>query len=374
MDLERWINNTLILQAIPAPTLEEAERAGSMLASLRAAGLEQVQQDGLGNVLACLPGGDAAPLLVSAHLDTVFARDTDLSARRTRTRIVGPGVGDNAVALGALLELAHDLRAQPPAGDIWLVANVGEEGLGNLRGMREVVANFGDRIGAYIILEGMAFGHIYHRALPSRRFRISSRTKGGHSWIHRGRASAIHSLVKVGAQLLEIPLPSGRPTSLNIGTIEGGRSINSIADAASMQLDLRSESEPALERIEQAVTQVVQQASDGKRTFELDLIGSRPGGALAAEHPLVQAAADSLIAVGESNLYLEAGSTDASIPLHRGLPAVCVGLTKGGDAHSMSEYIELRPMEQGYQALLELIRRAFALQSAATAPKSSPSN
>lgn len=361
MDLQRWIDSTLTIQAIPAPTFDEAERAAYMRQEFEAAQLQDVHHDRLGNVYGHVSGGSAPPILVSAHLDTVFGHGTDLRARQTRTRIVAPGVGDNAVALGALIELAHDVSELRPAGDLWLVANVGEEGLGNLCGMREVVAQLADRIAFYVVLEGMALGHIYHRALPVRRYRLTANTRGGHSWIHRGRTSAIHALVRLAGQLLEIPLPNGARTTLNIGTIDGGRSINSIADGAMMELDLRSESMDSLDRLDQAVQATVSEAANSGQRLELELIGVRPAGELPSGHPLVQAAAQALTAAGEQDQFLEAGSTDASIPLHRGLPAVCVGVTKGGEAHTLDEYIELNPMPHGYRALRELIERAFAI-------------
>ncbi len=363
MDLQRWITSTLDIQAIPSPTFDEAERAAHMQRAFEAAGLEQVHQDQLGNVYACVPGGAAPAILVSAHLDSVFDRDTDLHAKRTQARITAPGIGDNAVALGALLELAEDLRADPPAGDLWLVANVGEEGLGNLNGMREVVSQLEGQVSAYLVLEGMAFGHICHRALPARRYRLSATTRGGHSWLHRGRASAVHGLLRLGQALLELELPGAPNTSLNIGTIQGGRSINSIADAASFELDLRSESERALEQLDRSLQGLVRGAASDQLGLELELIGVRPGGQLPTDHPLVQAAVDSLHAVGEHHQHLEAGSTDASVPLQRSLPAVCVGLTRGGEAHTLREYIELGPMADGYRALRELIDRAFSIDS-----------
>lgn len=361
MELERWITSTLAIQAIPAPTFDEAERAAYLQRGFEAAQLDQIHQDQLGNVYACISGGDAPAVLVSAHLDTVFARGTDLRAKRTPSRIVAPGIGDNAVALGALLELAVDLRESPPAGDLWLIANVGEEGLGNLSGMREVVSRLSDQISAYLVLEGMAFGHICHRALPARRYRLTAATRGGHSWLHRGRPSAVHGLIQLSQQLLQLELPGAPRTSLNIGTIHGGRSINSIADSATLELDLRSESERALEQLDRSIARTVQQAAGERLALELELIGVRPGGELPADHPLVQAAVESLESVGEHQQHLEAASTDASVPLQRGLPAVCVGLTRGGEAHTLREFIELKPMADGYQALRGLIDRAFNL-------------
>lgn len=361
MDLDRWIGLTLAIQSIPAPTFDESERAAFLRSEFSSLGVVQVDQDDIGNIFARVPGADAPPLIVSAHLDTVFPDNTELSHRQTRSRLIGPGIGDNSVALAALLELGRDLQDRRLAGDVWLVANVGEEGLGNLRGMREVVARFGDQVTAYLVLEGMALGHIYHRALPVRRYRVTVYTKGGHSWIHAGRASALHKLVRVGAQLLDMRIPSDPRTTLNIGRIEGGLSINSIAHAATLEIDVRSESEATLEGLDRQLRQLIMRVHTGEAKVELALVGSRPGGDLAADHPLVLAALQSLTRSGEREAYLEYGSTDASVPLNRGIPAVCVGITKGGEAHTTREYIEIGPMPKGYMAILDLVETTFTL-------------
>jgi len=361
MELDRWIERTLEIQSIPAPTFYEAERAEFLESQFEALGVTQLARDDVGNLYAQIPGEDAPPLIVSAHLDTVFAGDTDLTHQRTHSRLTGPGVGDNSVALASLLELGEDLQILDLAGDVWLVANVGEEGLGNLRGMREVVARFGDKVTAYVILEGMALGHIYHRALPVRRYRITLRAEGGHSWIHAGRTSAIHKLIEVGGQLLDLRLPSNPRTTLNIGRIEGGRSINSIADSAVLEIDMRSESESSLKEMDKRLRRLVKNIHLGNAEIDLVQVGSRPGGELAADHPLVLAALNSLKKTGEREALLEFGSTDASVPLNRGFPAVCVGITKGGEAHTIREYIEIQPMRKGYSAVLDLIETAFSL-------------
>lgn len=360
MDLERWIERTLTIQSIPAPTFGEAERAEHLRTELAQVGVTDLEHDGVNNLLARIPGGNDPPVIVSAHLDSVFDIATDLTHRRTRSRLIGPGVGDNAVALAALVELASDLLDRTSAGDVWLVANVAEEGLGNLLGMREVVERFGKQVSAYIVLEGMALGHIYHRALPVRRYRITLSARGGHSWIHSGRASALHELLNLGNGLLELSLPDEPRTTLNVGRIEGGRSINSIADRAMLEIDMRSESEATIKDLGQQVLDLVGRHKGGAE-IEIELVGSRPGGELASDHPLVRAAVQSLASAGEKESYLEFGSTDANLPLHRGFPAICFGVTKGGEAHTLGEYIEIRPMRRGYSAVLNLIESTFSL-------------
>ncbi len=219
--------------------------------------------DEVGNVYARLPGsGSSRPLVVSAHLDTVFPLSTDLHVTRRSSNpgaaptnveglalstVEGPGIGDNSLGVAGLFGLLWELNSSSAQiagstlpGDIWLVANVGEEGLGNLCGMRAVVDRFGDRPLAYLIVEGMALGQIYHRGLGVQRYRITVDTPGGHSWVDYGRPSAIHVLGEIIYRLSNLSLPRVPRTTLNIGTISGGTSINTIAAHAQLELDLRS--------------------------------------------------------------------------------------------------------------------------------------
>ncbi|MGD8814419.1 MAG: M20/M25/M40 family metallo-hydrolase [Anaerolineales bacterium] len=363
MDLERWIENTLKIQAIPAPTFHEAERSAYIKHALMRDGIRDVDQDDMANVYARVPGGHASPVIVSAHLDTVFPFETSLESKRTKHQLAGPGIGDNAVALAALVELAHELPSKQLDGDVWLVANVAEEGLGNLQGMLRVVDRFTDCVSAYLVLEGMILGHIFHRGLPVHRYRIRVLTSGGHSWIHAGRPSAIHIMTQINSELLRISLPHCPRTILNIGNIEGGTTVNTIAPSCQVQIDLRSEDPDVLTSLSRQVVHAAQQHERSGVTIEVDRIGERPGGGLPADHPLVMAARQALRRVGEENVQLQIGSTDASLPLSRGIPAVCVGLTRGKNAHSPDELIHIDPMPRGYAALLDLIQASFVLDS-----------
>ena len=351
MILQRWIDNTLKIQSIAAPTFHEAGRSRFMSEVFLSLNLPDVTTDEDHNVFARISGESAKPLIVTAHLDSVFPIDTDLQTRRKRDRIFGPGIGDNAVALAALIELAYDHADSRPPNDIWLVANVGEEGLGNLLGMRKVVERFNNDVLAYLVLEGMALGHIYHRGLPIHRYRLRAKTTGGHAWIHTGRTSAIHHCCLLGASFSRIALPDGPRWSLNIGRIEGGASINTIAPEAWMELDLRAENGETLESLDKLVFDVVNQHSDNEVTIEVEQIGHRPAGELPADHPLVLAACQALHEAGIRDCLLDSGSTDASLPLSLDLPAICIGLTYGAGAHSMEEYIEIQPLKHGYRAL-----------------------
>jgi tripeptide aminopeptidase len=362
MELNRLISNTLAIQAIPAPTFGEGRRAGFIHQAFSEAGLAMVETDSIGNVYGVIRGGSAPPVVLSAHLDTVFEEQANVKAKLEGERLVGPGVGDNAIALAALIELAHDLPGAGPPGEVWLVADVCEEGLGNLRGMKQVADRFGKHVSAYICLEGMALGYIYHRALPVHRFRVTATTTGGHAWIHAGRPSAIHTVLRMGSGLLGLVDASVVRTTLNVGKIGGGTTINSIARKAWMEIDLRSESARVLQALREQVAAYAMSFADRDVHIEVETIGERPGGELSQGHPLVQAARRALEDVGETRVSLEMGSTDASVPLSRGLAGICVGLTRGGEAHSLQEFVELEPLERGYRSVVNLTLAALRLE------------
>jgi len=239
-------------------------------------------------------------------------------------------------------------------------ANVGEEGLGDLRGMREVVNHFNGDVTAYLILEGMALGQIYYRALGVERYRIEITGPGGHSWVDYGKPSAINELARLIVKLTGIPLPDTPRTSLNVGVVSGGTSVNTIAGHAQMELDLRSEGEQALARLVAQVERILEEAKTPGVNIEQQLIGSRPVGALSIDHPLVQLARRELLKIG-INPNMAIGSTDANIPLSRGLPAVCIGITRGAGAHTPGEFIYLEPLEGGLQCLVSIVRKAFEI-------------
>lgn len=359
----RVLDVAVAIQQIPAPPFGESQRSAFFLERFRVEGLEAVEMDELGNVYGCLPGGGAdRPVVVSAHLDTVFPYGVDLQVRREAEKIFGPGIGDNCLGLAGLFGLLWCLRQATEAselpGDLWLVANVGEEGLGDLRGMRAVVDRFGDRPRAYIILEGMALGQVYHRALGVQRFRITVNTHGGHSWVDYGRPSAIHELARLVNDLAAIQPPAQPRSTLNVGIITGGTSVNTIAAQAHLELDLRSEGSAALHELVRQVETLVKAANRPGVDVTLELIGRRPAGKLAGTHPLVRLAKRSLQQVGlHPNLTI--GSTDANIPLSRGLPAICIGLSTGFGAHTKHEYINTAPLPQGLAQVESVVRGCF---------------
>ena len=363
--LARILDMAMDIQQIPAPSLDELKRGEFVRAHFEAEGLTDVFVDEVGNVLARLPGEGTAPaVVVSAHLDTVFPASTPLDIHREGDRICGPGIGDNSLGVAGLFGLLWMLKGDKAGDggrlvsslphDLWLVANVGEEGLGNLRGMRAVVDRFGESVLAYLILEGMALGQVYHRALGVERYRIEISTQGGHSWVDYGRPSAIHELAALVTELDALAIPNEPRTSLNVGTISGGVSINTIAPLAYLELDLRSEGASELDSLSRQVKKLVKAVNRPGVETGIQLIGERPAGEIAVEHPLVKLASQCLIHQGlQPNLAV--GSTDANLPLSRGLPAVCVGLTSGYGAHTTNEYIYTQPLAQGMEQFLSLV-------------------
>jgi acetylornithine deacetylase/succinyl-diaminopimelate desuccinylase-like protein len=355
--LDRLLDLTIQIQQIPAPTFHEAERASFLRRRFSDEGLNDVEIDTIGNVYARLPGaGDAPPLVVSAHIDTVFPADTDLSIRSEEDKIIGPGIGDNSLGVAGLFGLVWTLRQRGISlpGDLWLVANVCEEGVGDLRGMRAVVDRFGDATLAYIVLEGLALGQIYHRGLGVRRYRISTHTEGGHSWAEYGKPSAIHQIAGLVTALDTITLPETPRTSLNVGTIAGGTSVNTIAARACIELDLRSEKAETLSEVVKKVEALVTESCRDAVRFEMETIGDRPIGEIKRDHPLVQLAKQALEAEGiEPNFNI--GSTDANIPLSRGMASICIGLTVGGGAHTMEEHLQIKPIRHGLEQLVTVV-------------------
>jgi acetylornithine deacetylase/succinyl-diaminopimelate desuccinylase-like protein len=362
--ISRLLDLTVELQQIPAPTFHEGPRAEFVRRRFEAEGLTDVGMDEVGNVCACRAADEGRttkdrkrPVIVTAHLDTVFPPSVDLTVHREETRVSGPGIGDNCAGLAGLFGLLWALREGGISlpGDVWLVGNVCEEGLGDLRGMKAVVERFGAEVQAYIVLEGMALGQIYHRGLGVRRYRIRVQTAGGHSWIDYGKPSAVHELARLSAGLTRIDVPNEPRSSLNIGVIAGGTSVNTIAAEAALELDLRSESPGALEALGEQVERISESANQQGVEVTAEVIGRRPAGGIPADAPLVRLAEEVLRSLGE-NPRRNIGSTDANIPLSRGLPAITIGLTTGGGAHTVHEYINTAPLSRGLDQVVRLVQ------------------
>jgi acetylornithine deacetylase/succinyl-diaminopimelate desuccinylase-like protein len=364
----RTLEEQVRLTEIPAPPFGEEARGRAMAGLMVEAGLERVETDGVGNVLGWYGRPGTAPVVVAAHLDTVFPEGTDVAVRRVGDRLVGPGIGDDGRGLAAILALARALRA---AGarfrrPLLVAATVGEEGRGDLRGVRHLFGprGLGRFAAAFVSLDGAGSRRIVNRAVGARRWRATVRGPGGHSWVDWGVANPLHALGRAVSGLDGIPRPPG--VTLSVGRLEGGRSVNAIPEDAWMELEIRSPDPSDLEetapRVEGAVARAVEAVNrsrrDGTRALalEMEIVGDRPAGCTAPETPLVQAAAAATRSLGRRPL-LALSSTDANVPMSLGIPAVTMGAGgEGGQAHTLEEWYRNRDGPDGIlRAVLTLL-------------------
>lgn len=349
------------IQQISAPTFHEEKRSLFSRDFFQVDGLRDVDLDEVGNVYACVPGErSGAPLVLTAHMDSVFPASFPLTLDRQPARITGPGIGDNALGLSTLLNLPRILREcnLKLPGDVWLVATVCEEGLGNLRGMQAVTERFNDRPVAYISLEGIGFGNVLHRGLGVERYRIHVHTAGGHSWVDYGNPSAVHELISLANKITGLRIPRRPRTTMNVGTIQGGTSINTIAATASLELDLRSENARNLQDLTEKVLQTAGSVARTGVDVEVERIGWRPAGSIPADHSLVSLCEEIIRDLGV-NPHLDIASTEANLPLSLGYPSVTLGLTTGDRAHSAQEYINIAPLDKGLSQIIQVLERAW---------------
>jgi tripeptide aminopeptidase len=367
---KQWINEQhLQLCRVPASTFFEQRRAEWMLAQFRALGCI-ARIDRGGNVIAHLQENRTGPYVaLTAHLDTVLAPRKDEEIYTTPDgRLHGPGTADNGAGLAALLAIARVITSFPDLADdfrnLVFVANVGEEGEGNLSGMRYLCrqSTTGGRIQSFLILDGPNIDHVTSQALASRRFDVTISGPGGHSWSDYGFANPIHALARAIASFTEHRLPSNSSprSSYNFGIIEGGSSINSIPTLARTKVDIRSESPAKLDEIAALLTSAVEQALEAeneratgeKVTAKIKEIGSRPGGRLPDDTYILQAvrAVDSHLGIRS---HLDCASTDANVPLSMGLPAISIGAGgHGGGAHTPQEWFQADGRELGLKRVL----------------------
>ena len=361
-----WINDQQArLTEIQAPPFQEAPRAAALKELLAEAGLS-VQIDKAGNVIGELRGvNEKEIVIVSAHLDTVFPAGTEVKVHREGSRMTAPGISDNGTGVVALLALARAVRFArlKPQRTILFVGDVGEEGEGNLRGMRALVDTYRSNLKAVIVLDGSSTDHVTTKALASRRLEASITGPGGHSWSDFGMPNPINALVRGSVRFISTKVPASPRTTFNIGQIEGGTSVNSIPHEARLKVDIRSESEDELTRLESALRECIaagvrdetdsaRDRSKGKLEWKVELLGSRPGGELASDSPLLAAlrAADEF--VGNVS-RVERSSTDANIPLSMGIDALSIGAGgNGGGAHSLQEWYDSAGREAGLKRTL----------------------
>lgn len=361
--VEQIVELTTTLSEVPAPTNDEGDRAAVVRAEFEKLGLLDIHEDELHSVTARIAGADSSKtLLLAGHIDTVFPRDVDLTVTRDGDVLHGPGIGDNTVSVAsvALVGAALEKLGVQPAVDIVVTGNVGEEGLGDLRGMRAVVDGLPNIAGA-IAIEGHSLGRITHRAVGSRRLRVTVTGPGGHSWGQAGLPSAIHHLAKIVAGLDDILLTDNPKTSFNAGIFQGGMSVNTIAPEAVAVLDMRSTSGKALASLVRDVEKVLAMPTPEGVSVAVDVVGDRPAGELPANTGLVPIGDAVLRELGFEVSY-DASSTDANIPISRGIPSMCIGLTTGGNVHRVDEFINIPPLAKGFaQLILITLRSAEAI-------------
>jgi tripeptide aminopeptidase len=372
VDHDRLISEIIRLAEIPAPPFQEAERARAFLAMVREHKLQEVRIDPEGNVTALRRGEGEGPLCVAAHLDTVFPPGTDVRVRREGTRLCAPGVGDDTRSLAVLLAW---MRALDAAGirtkaDVLFVADVGEEGPGDLRGMRYLFekGEYAGRITAFITVDSPDMERVVTTGVGSKRYRVSFRAPGGHSYGAFGLVNPLYAMADAIGRFSRIEVPPEPRTTFCASVTGGGTSINSIPNEVWTEFDLRSESASELARLEAEFTRImaasaeaenlVRSVRDGPVTVELAKVGDRPAGQTDSGAVLPRLACAALRAHGFDPRF-EASSTDANLPMSLGIPAIKIGSGgTGGRAHSLDEWIDveaensLRGMRAGLATLL----------------------
>jgi acetylornithine deacetylase/succinyl-diaminopimelate desuccinylase-like protein len=353
------------ISEIPAPPFQESVRAAYMKKVLASTGL-RVEMDDIGNVIGEWPGSSQDIVMLTAHLDTVFPAGTDVHVKREGGRLLAPGISDNGTGLAALVALSKAFREAKikTTKTILFVADVGEEGEGNLRGMRALVEAYKKRLKYVLALDGSATEYVTTAALASRRVEITIAGPGGHSWSDFGAPNPIHALGRGIARFVTARVPESPRTSFNIGEIEGGTSVNSIPSTAHMKVDLRSESETELAELETLLRDAVKAGIDEEMSaarergmagsanllnLKINVLGVRPAGELSENSPLLAAllAADNQLG---NRSRRERSSTDANIPLSVGIPAISLGAGgRSGGAHTLDEWYDPAGRELGLQ-------------------------
>src|SRR6266852_1125863 len=361
-----WVNDQQVrITEIPAPPFQEAQRASVVKELLGETGLA-VQIDTTGNVIGELRGvNEKEIVIVAAHLDTVFPAGTDVRVHHDGSRMAAPGISDNGSGVAALLALARAVQFAhlKPQRTVLFVGDVGEEGEGNLRGIRAIMDAYREKLKAVVVLDGSGTDHVTTKALASRRLEAQITGPGGHSWSDFGMPNPINALVRGSVRFINTKVPASPHTTFNIGQIEGGTSVNSVPYEARLKVDIRSESEDELTRLESALRECIiagvrdemdsaRDRSKGKLEWKVELLGSRPGGELAADSPLLAAlrAADEFVG---NQSRIERSSTDANIPLSLGIDAISIGAGgSGGGAHSLHEWYDSAGREVGLKRAL----------------------
>jgi len=355
-DYDRLVDEIITLTEIPAPPFKETRRAEAYLQMLRSVGLTDVEQDPEGNVLGIRKGTGKGPMLaVVAHLDTVFPEGTDVRVRREGTKLMAPGVGDDTRGLASLLAVIRAMNAAnfETASDILFVGSVGEEGEGDLRGVRYLIekGRYKDTIKVFLAVDGGEHERVTNGALGSKRYRVTFSGPGGHSYGAFGLVNPAVAMADAIHRFANIPVPKIPKTTVNVGVLGGGTSVNAIPVETFMDVDMRSESKAELEKLAGMFLRIVKEAVDaenrqrstaeGNVTADVKLIGDRPSGETSIESPLTQTVSAVLKTFGMKPVYA-VNSTDSNIPISHNIPALSIGRGgKGGRVHSLDEWIDV---------------------------------
>lgn len=339
---------------VPAPTGDEWQRAEFVASLWRERGYVP-EIDAVGNVYVRRGDQPQRPvLLLLAHTDTVFPASTPLKVQRDGDILRGPAIGDNSLSVAAMisvLDVLDELKVKTDV-DIVAVANVGEEGLGNLRGARTAVERYRADVGAVLAIDG-DLGRIINASVGSKRWRVIVRGPGGHSFGAFGVPSAIHGLGRIIAAIADLSVPRTPRTTYNVGVIEGGTSVNTIAPSASALIDMRSIDVKALNELAERVREVVEHRAGEGLSVEIEVLGERPAGQRSPSDPLVQLASHTLSWLGIEAKY-GVGSTDANIPMSLNIPSICVGITQVRRTHTLDEYLYVPPIGEGLAQVARL--------------------
>lgn len=347
---------------IPAPSHHEERRAAFVKAWFAENGFPDVTTDVAQNVIApvnCVPGREVVVFM--AHTDTVFPDTEPMPLHRENGRLYCPGVGDDTANLAALMLAARYFRAQPQTADcgFLFVANACEEGLGNLKGCRQLMQDYAGRVREVISFDG-GLGSICNKAVGSARYRVAVRTEGGHSFGAFGNRNAIHALASMIGTLYTVkpPVEGDSKTTYNVGMIEGGTSVNTIAQEASMLYEYRSDSRVCLAKMKTMFESIVAAYRSMGAEVEVTLLGERP--CMGDVNPTRQQTLEERLsaairAEAECEPFFHSGSTDCNIPFSLGIPAVCTGVYRGRGAHTREEYIELASLPAGFRTMLAFL-------------------
>ncbi len=341
---------------VPAPPFKERQRAEFVAGMFRDLGYKP-EFDDVDNVIVRRKGsGNEKSIMLLGHTDTVFPEGTEITVQRNNGSMTGPAIGDNSLGVAALLGVARALDRMDvqTAGDLLLVANVGEEGLGNLRGARAAVDQFESELGAVIAVEGHSLGRVTSGAVGSKRIKVTVTGPGGHSWGAFGQPSAIHALGHIIHEIDSLSVPEDPKTTYNVGVIEGGVSVNTISPNASAVIDMRSVDVESLNNLADNVESIIQSKNTGDISTEIEILGERPAGRTPDDEPIVQTGLSILRDLG-MDPYTDASSTDANVPISRGIASVCIGVTRGEGAHRMEETIEIEPIASGMAQLIKMV-------------------